>query len=546
MTGQPGGRGLDEFGWPGWLGGRRRPERDGRALAEELADARDSPDGEVRTAELERIAARADATGDDRSALDARLALIETYLLHGKRWRLVEPVRRCLAAVERRPDLLPPGGRDQLSRYQRYAVEALLGSPRVGLDQTRALLDDLEAGGVAAVAELRCRIADHLGDEPAARSWYERWVAAGPESADGCPDCAAGRRADLLAGWGDWRAALDELAEVGSSDCTEEPERGLAAAMLPWLRAGEPERAAAAHVRAYRRHRQELTAFPYLAAHLRFCALAGHPVRGLELLATQLPRLDHADDELGAMEFAAAASLVCSVAAAAGLGGQTVHRPGYASRPAADLDVETLGVVLLDLAVTLAGSFDARNGTGHQSGRIASWLAERALAERTLADPVPLPCEGPEDVGPTDEGTADDLPDDVPVPLSLALITAALDRRGDRYVVDAADTVIGRWGEALIQVRRAGERGEVLHVRTVASRRLPADRRAEAYAFCNSWNHDRLLPAAYVHDAGGDLVLAGNVSTDLSHGVAPIQLDVLLEAAVRTGSAYADAVAALP
>ncbi len=316
--------------------------------------------------------------------------------------------------------------------------------------------------------------------------------------------------------------------------------------MLPWLRAGEPERAAAAHVRAYRRHRQELTAFPYLAAHLRFCALAGHPVRGLELLAAQLPRLDHADDELGAMEFAAAASLVCSVAAAAGLGGQPVHRPGYASRPAADLDVETLGVVLLDLAVTLAGSFDARNGTGHQSGRIASWLAERALAERALADPVPLPCEGPEDVGPTDEGTADDLPDDVPVPLSLTLITAALDRRGDRYVVDAADTVIGRWGEALIQVRRAGERGEVLHVRTVASRRLPADRRAEAYAFCNSWNHDRLLPAAYVHDAGGDLVLAGNVSTDLSHGVAPIQLDVLLEAAVRTGSAYADAVAALP
>ncbi|MGN9776736.1 YbjN domain-containing protein [Micromonospora sp. H33] len=546
MTGQPGGRGLEEFGWPGWLPGRRRPDRDHRALAEELADARDSPDGEARAAELERIAARADATADDRSALDARLALIETYLLHGQRWRLVEPVRRCLAAVDRRPDLLPPGGRELLSRYQRYAVEALLGSSRVGLDQARALLDDLAAGGAPVVAELRCRIADHLGDEPAARSWYDRWAAAAPDPADGCPECARVRRAELLAGWGDWRAALDELADAGRADCTEGPERGLAATMLPWLRAGEPERAAAAHVRAYRRHRRERAAFPYLAAHLRFCALAGHPGRGLDILAERLPRLDHADDELSAMEFAAAGALVCAVATDAGLGGRTVHRPASGSRPAADLDVGALGAALLDLATGLAGSFDARNGTGHQSGRIASWLAERTQAEQALVSPVPWPADRTGDDGPPADTPADDLPDVEPVPLSLALITAALDRRGDRYVVDAADTVVGRWGEALIQVRRAGERGEILHVRTVASRRLPASRRAEAYAFCNSWNQDRLLPTAYVHDSGAELVLAGDVSTDLSHGVAPVQLDVLLAAAVRTGSAYADSVAALP
>ncbi|MER7456063.1 YbjN domain-containing protein [Micromonospora sp. NPDC126480] len=546
MTGPHGGRWPDEVGWSGWPPRRRRPARDARALAEELADARDSPDGEARSAELERIAARADATGDDRSALGARLALIETYLLHGERWRLVEPVRRCLAAVDRRPDLLPAGGRELLSRYQRYAVEALLGSPRVGLDQARALLDDLPTGDGAVVAELRCRIADHLGDEPAARSWYERWTAATPAPADGCPECAAVRRAELLAGWGDWRAALDVLAGVGPGDCTEAPERGLAAAMLPRLRAGESHAAAAAHVRAYRRHRHERAAFPYLAAHLRFCALSGNPVRGLDVLSAQLPRLDHADDELSAMEFAAAGALVCVTAVDAGLGGRPVHRPGYGTRPAADLDVAALGAVLLDLATGLAGSFDARNGTGHQSGRVASWLADRAPAEKALADPVPLPFDVADGDWPADEGPGDAPAEDVPVPLSLALITAALDRRGDRYVVDAGDTVVGRWGEALIQVRRAGERGEILHVRTVASRRLPADRRPEAYAFCNSWNHDRLLPTAYVHDSGAELVLAGDVSTDLSHGVAPTQLDVLLEAAVRTGSAYAEPVAALP
>ncbi|MFG3713573.1 YbjN domain-containing protein [Micromonospora sp. NPDC047730] len=604
--GEPAPRGLDPFGPTGRWGGRRRGggHRD-PALAEALADARDAPDGEARGAELERIAAHADATGDDRSAVEARFALIEGYLLHGERWRLVEPVRRCLAAVDRRPDLLPGPDAALLLRYQRYAVEALLGSPRVGLDQALAMLDDLAAratarspvppdggdaadpacgtgsggaaqagvtghggatagvtghgrppagvtghggaggsgGDAAVVAELRCRIADHLGDEPAARRWFDRWSAAGATPAGGCPGCAPARRAELLAGWGDHRAALDALAETaaGTGGCTEQPERALAAGLLPWLRAGEPARAAEAHVRAYRRHRREQAAFPYLAAHLRWCALGGHPARGLDVLAEQLPRLDRPHDDLSAMEFAAAGALVCALAVEAGLGGRTVHRPGYGDRPAADLDVATLGATLLGLATALAGSFDARNGTGHQSGRIASWLAERPLAA-----PVPLPPDDAPDDDPGDPADDDPPADGEPRPLSVEMITAALDRRGDHYAVDADGTVVGRWGEALIQFRRAGERGEILRARAVASRRLPADRLAEAYAFCNAWNHDRLLPKAYVHDLGGELVLAGDVSTDLAHGVAPAQLTVLLDAAVDTGVAYADAVAALP
>ncbi|MGW4499604.1 YbjN domain-containing protein [Micromonospora sp. NPDC004336] len=603
--GEPAGRRLDPFGSVGRWGARRRGggNRDA-ALAEALADARDAPDGEARCAELERIAAHADATGDDRSAVEARLALVEAYLLHGERWRLVEPVRRCLAAVDRRPDLLPGPDAGLLLRYQRYAVEALLGSPRVGLDQARSMLDDLAARaarlpgppgaddatgpagaggppGTAAppagsrppngpasptwpagaagaggpggdvVAELRCRIADHVGDEPTAREWFDRWSAPGAGPAGGCPGCVPARRAELLAGWGDPGAALDALAAApdGADGCTEQPERTLAAGLLPWLRAGQPERAAEAHVRAYRRHRRERSAFPYLAAHLRFCALGGHLARGLDILAEQLPRLDRPHDDLSAMEFAAAGALVCALAVEAGLGGRTLHRPGHAGRPAADLDVAALGAALLGLATGLAGSFDARNGTGHQSGRIASWLAERPLAAPVPLPPDDAPGDDPgDDSGGDPGGPPDDDPphDGEPRPLSLEMITAALDRRGDHYAVDATGTVVGRWGEALIQFRQAGERGEILRARSVASRRLPADRLAEAYAFCNAWNHDRLLPKAYVHDLGGELVLAGDVSTDLAHGVAPAQLTVLLDAAVDTGVAYAEAVAALP
>ena len=130
--------------------------------------------------------------------------------------------------------------------------------------------------------------------------------------------------------------------------------------------------------------------------------------------------------------------------------------------------------------------------------------------------------------------------------LSLGMITGILDGRGDRYLVDEAETVVGHWEGTVIQFRRAGERGEVLHARAMANRRLPAARRAEAYAFCNAWNHDRLLPKAYAHDLGDELVLAGDVATDLAHGVAPAQLRILMDAAIATGIAYAEAVAALP
>ncbi|MGW5579743.1 YbjN domain-containing protein [Micromonospora chokoriensis] len=521
------------------------------ALEAALADARDLPDGPQRQVALERLAERADAAGDVRSGVDARFALIEAYLLDGERWRLVEPVRRCRAAADHRPGLLTDVETGLLLRYQRYAVEALLGTPRVGLDQSRSLLHDLahrvgvDGPDTPTVAELHCRIADHLGDEPTARHWYERWSGKRPGPSGGCPGCASARRAELLTGWGEWRAALDELRDSGGDPaaCTDQPERDLVAVLLPALRGGEPERAAAAHVRAYRRHRRERAAFPHLAAHLRFCALGGHLERGLTVLTEQLPRLDRPTDDLAAMEFAAAGALVCALAEEAGLGGRTVPRPAYGERPATEPDVSTLGALLVGVASDLAGSFDARNGSGHHSGRMAAWLAERPLAASVPLLPDDEP-GGPDE--PETSGSADETRPDEVMALTLDMIIQVLDDRGDQYLVESGDTVVGRWDSVVIQFRRAGERGEVLHARSMAARRLPATRRAEAYAFCNAWNHDRLLPKAYAHDLGEELVLAGDVATDLTHGVAPAQLAVLVDAAVATGVAYAEAVAALP
>ena len=118
-----------------------------------------------------------------------------------------------------------------LLRYQRYAVEALLGTPRVGLDQTRPCCTTWPTGSARtvrtrqAVAELRCRIADHLGDEPTARHWYERWSGRRPGPAGGCPGCAPARRAELLAGWGEWRARWTSAGTDGDPERLHRPAR---------------------------------------------------------------------------------------------------------------------------------------------------------------------------------------------------------------------------------------------------------------------------------------------------------------------------------
>lgn len=132
-------------------------------------------------------------------------------------------------------------------------------------------------------------------------------------------------------------------------------------------------------------------------------------------------------------------------------------------------------------------------------------------------------------------------------PLSIEGITAVLTGRGDRFVVDDDGSVAGRWGDTVIYFDRAGSAGELLHVRAIPERRFAGDRAAELYEFCNGWNHDRLLPKAYVHDlGGGQLLVVGEVTTDLERGVTTAQLTVMIQTAISASAALADALDRLP
>jgi hypothetical protein len=351
---------------------------------DELTAAQDLPDGPAKASELERIAAAADAAADVRAGFDARCALMEVHQ-RLERWRMVEPFRWCRRTADQHPEVFGPGDEAALLLHHRRAVLAAFGSPRIGLEQTIELLDDLDRRwpGRRTVYRLRCQLAEHLGDRPAARQWLAQWQAAEPEADGDCVGCEAAWRADLFAGWGEWADSVRAVEPVlaGRRTCPEQPERALATVMIPCLHLNRAADAARAHVRAYQRHRSEWDAFPLLAEHLRFCALTEHYERGLWILGAHLARLDRPYDELSAMRFAAAGALLCRLAAAAATVG-AVHRPAYEQRRAADLTVAALGRELVAQAEDLAGRFDARNGTIHQSGIVAGWLRGQPAAAR--------------------------------------------------------------------------------------------------------------------------------------------------------------------
>ncbi|MBM0239264.1 YbjN domain-containing protein [Micromonospora sp. ATA32] len=131
--------------------------------------------------------------------------------------------------------------------------------------------------------------------------------------------------------------------------------------------------------------------------------------------------------------------------------------------------------------------------------------------------------------------------------LTGELVAAVLRNRGYAFSTDDDGDLVGRWDDSLIWFFRLGAAGELLQVRTMAAPTFPIEHVPALYAFCNSWNHDRLWPKAFVHvDDDGRARVCGEVIADLEQGVTPHQLDQLLDCGISTGCQLATAVGQLP
>jgi Putative bacterial sensory transduction regulator len=131
--------------------------------------------------------------------------------------------------------------------------------------------------------------------------------------------------------------------------------------------------------------------------------------------------------------------------------------------------------------------------------------------------------------------------------LTNELIAGVLADRGYKYFTDSDGDIGGHWDNTLIYFFRLGEYHEMLQVRAMARRTFSIDEVPRLYAFCNSWNHDKLWPKAYVHVSDdGTAGVYGEVTTDLEKGVTVAQLDQFIACGISTGCALAEAVAELP
>ncbi|HEY8533182.1 MAG TPA: YbjN domain-containing protein [Micromonospora sp.] len=131
-------------------------------------------------------------------------------------------------------------------------------------------------------------------------------------------------------------------------------------------------------------------------------------------------------------------------------------------------------------------------------------------------------------------------------PLTDELITAVLAARGFSVSPDRDGDLVGRWGDNLIYFLRLGEHGELFQVRTLAATRFDIEDVPRLYTFCNTWNHDRLWPKAFVHvDDFGVARICGEVAADLACGVTMAQLDQLCMCGITAGCQLAAAAAEL-
>jgi hypothetical protein len=131
-------------------------------------------------------------------------------------------------------------------------------------------------------------------------------------------------------------------------------------------------------------------------------------------------------------------------------------------------------------------------------------------------------------------------------PLTNELITAVLDAREFTYFTDDDGDVGGWWEENLIYFFRLGQDRSMLQVRIRARRGFDVDDVPRLYEFCNSWNHDKLWPKAYVHvNDDGSVLVCGELFADLQRGAALDQLDQLMMCGISTGCELAAAVDAL-
>jgi cellulose synthase operon protein C len=347
-------------------------------LWEVLQEAHHLPHGAAQIALVEQVMRHADGAGDPALAFYTRLFATTAYVYGGESVKSFATFSWCVADFDRNPQPYHERWTHSLLWKFKTMVNALTDFPEIPLARTYAVLDDMErryregGHGLQPVYKHRFLVANHVGATEEAQGWFEKWRAAPRTELSDCEGCDPGTLAWHLNSRGDYDDAVAVAAPIlsGELSCTEQPQSILSELMVSYVHTGRLDEAADAHRRSYLIERANLADLNGIGDHLLFCAQTGNEARGLEILQRHIDWLDRAPSPAAGMNFAAACVALLRRLVALGHGDTLIRRAGRADVTAAALAGE-----LTAYAAELAALFDARNGTGHQSERIAERMA---------------------------------------------------------------------------------------------------------------------------------------------------------------------------
>ncbi|TDD52733.1 hypothetical protein [Saccharopolyspora elongata] len=376
-----------------------------KTITDLLDEADQTPYGAPERALLDQAIALAEEAGHEELAYAARMRLVTSAKMTGDTDGMLAAFAWCLGKFDSDPVRFPSeltGAADSwdLLWYFKWMASTVTGSLQFSSTQLEAVLADMdrrytEAGvGRSGVVQSLFSSSVETGRLADAERFRLELEALPRDEYSHCEACARSEFADYQQTIGDDAAAValfDEIQEQQLS-CGEEPEGNEADSLLPLLRLGRGEDAAAAHMRGYRAARGNPDNIAMIARHWVFCAVTGNEARGLALLERHIRDLmvDPMNDRQKFAGSCAAAVLL-----------DAVTRAGQGSTPVRHSDDPVLAPLLgdhagpwtaADLAATfwaaadrLAAAFDARNGNDFHGRQVAR---SRALADERYDVPL--------------------------------------------------------------------------------------------------------------------------------------------------------------
>jgi hypothetical protein len=126
--------------------------------------------------------------------------------------------------------------------------------------------------------------------------------------------------------------------------------------------------------------------------------------------------------------------------------------------------------------------------------------------------------------------------------VTLARVTAALDKLDIRYLTDGSGTLIALWERHAVLFALEGPDDEILVIRARPHATVPPDWSDRSYRVVNEWNHSRRFCKAYVGDPTdrGQLPIYAEMQVPLGSGAHDALLVELVDCAAAVALGFVD------